>query len=52
VPGNSTQGSGLGLAIVKHIAERHRAAVTYRLREPHGLCVQVRFPPMTASALT
>ncbi len=41
----SDEGSGLGLAIVQRIAQRHRAAVTYRLAEPHGLRVEVLFPP-------
>jgi len=41
---NSEEGSGLGLAIIQRIAERHHAEVTYRLVEPHGLCVEVRFP--------
>jgi two-component system sensor histidine kinase TctE len=39
------EGSGLGLAIVQRIAERHRASVVYRLAEPHGLRVEVLFPP-------
>lgn len=41
---HNEEGSGLGLAIVQRIAERHHAEVTYRLVEPHGLCVEVRFP--------
>lgn len=41
----SDEGSGLGLAIVQRIAERHRASVVYRLAEPHGLRVEVLFPP-------
>jgi two-component system sensor histidine kinase TctE len=41
----SEEGSGLGLAIVQRIAERHRAGVVYRLAEPHGLRVEVLFPP-------
>ena len=44
-PGNTEEGSGLGLAIVQRIAERHQAEVVYRLGEPHGLNVEVRFPP-------
>jgi two-component system sensor histidine kinase TctE len=38
-------GSGLGLAIVQRIVERHRATVSCTLVEPHGLRVEVRFPP-------
>jgi two-component system sensor histidine kinase TctE len=45
---NGEEGSGLGLAIVQRIAERHDAEVVYRSGEECGLCVEVRFPPMTA----
>ncbi|MEO8779592.1 MAG: sensor histidine kinase [Rhodanobacter sp.] len=41
----SDEGSGLGLAIVQRIAERHRASVSYQLAEPHGLRIEVLFPP-------
>ncbi|MEO7050919.1 MAG: sensor histidine kinase N-terminal domain-containing protein [Rhodanobacter sp.] len=41
----SDEGSGLGLAIVQRIAERHGASVTYGLVDPHGLRVEVLFPP-------
>jgi two-component system sensor histidine kinase TctE len=44
---NGEEGSGLGLAIVQRIAERHDAEVVYRSGEECGLCVEVRFPPMT-----
>jgi len=46
--GSNEEGSGLGLAIVQRTAERHRARVIYRLAEPHGLCVEVHFPPPSA----
>ena len=40
-----TAGSGLGLAIVKNIADRHRARIVLRNREPGpGLSVCVSFP--------
>lgn len=48
-PGNAEEGSGLGLAIVQRIAERHQAKVVYRLGEPHGLNIEVRFPPVSAT---
>ncbi|OOG65014.1 histidine kinase [Rhodanobacter sp. B04] len=44
---NGEEGTGLGLAIVQRIAERHNAEVIYRSGEVRGLCVEVRFPPMT-----
>lgn len=47
--GSNEEGSGLGLAIVQSIAEHHHAEVMYRLVEAHGLCVEVRFPPVTAT---
>lgn len=47
VAANNDDGSGLGLAIVQRIAERHRATVSYRLVEPHGLRVEVLFPPLS-----
>jgi len=46
--GNNEEGSGLGLAIVKRIARRHHASLTCERVEPHGLRVEVCFPP-TAS---
>jgi len=46
--GSNEEGSGLGLAIVQRTAERHHARVIYRLAEPHGLCVEVHFPPPSA----
>jgi signal transduction histidine kinase len=45
-PGASAEGSGLGLAIVKAIAQRHGAQVELGDAEPHGLRVQVSFPPL------
>lgn len=45
VDGSHEDGSGLGLAIVQRIVERHHATVNYSLAEPHGLRVEVRFPP-------
>jgi two-component system sensor histidine kinase TctE len=45
-PGSNEEGSGLGLAIVQSIAEHHHAEVTYQLAADHGLCVEVRFPPI------
>ena len=48
--GSNEEGSGLGLAIVQRIAEHHHAEVLYRLAEEHGLCVEVRFPPVTATS--
>lgn len=37
-------GCGLGLAIVKEIVERHGGTVSLASREPHGLCISLRFP--------
>jgi two-component system OmpR family sensor kinase len=48
VAGTTEEGSGLGLSIVKRVAEAHGAEIA--LGEPdhgHGLCVTVRFPPIT-----
>ncbi|HWU78302.1 MAG TPA: ATP-binding protein [Rhodanobacter sp.] len=45
VDGSHEDGSGLGLAIVQRIVERHHATVNCTLVEPHGLRVEVRFPP-------
>ena len=49
-PGNGEDGSGLGLAIVQRIAEGHHAEVVFRLGEPRGLVVEVRFPAAPAGA--
>ncbi|EIL94730.1 MULTISPECIES: sensor histidine kinase [Rhodanobacter] len=46
--GNNEEGSGLGLAIVQRIAERHQARLTCSLIAPHGLRVEVCFPPLDA----
>ncbi|MEO7066615.1 MAG: ATP-binding protein [Rhodanobacter sp.] len=46
-PGSNEEGSGLGLAIVQSIAEHHHAVVIYRSGEESGLCVEVRFPPLS-----
>ncbi len=46
VVGNGYEGTGLGLAIVREIAERHGADLTFANHsEPHGLRVEIRFPP-------
>ncbi|HXE66069.1 MAG TPA: ATP-binding protein, partial [Rhodanobacteraceae bacterium] len=43
------EGTGLGLAIVREIAERHGAELAISNQEdPHGLRVEVRFPPGAA----
>lgn len=42
--GSDEDGSGLGLAIVQRIADRHHAAVVYRLADPSGLRVEIHFP--------
>jgi len=45
--GNNHEGTGLGLAIVREIAERHGADLVFSNHaEPHGLRVEVRFPPV------
>jgi len=44
-PDAAPGGTGLGLAIVKAIAQRHGAEVTLADAPPHGLRVQVSFPP-------
>ncbi|HXE65602.1 MAG TPA: ATP-binding protein, partial [Rhodanobacteraceae bacterium] len=47
--GNGHEGTGLGLAIVREIAERHGAELAISNQEdPHGLRVEVRFPPGAA----
>ena len=46
-PGSNEEGSGLGLSIVQSIAERHHAEVIYQSGEESGLCVEVRFPPVS-----
>jgi two-component system sensor histidine kinase TctE len=44
--GNNHEGTGLGLAIVREIAERHGADLVFSNHaDPHGLRVEVRFPP-------
>jgi two-component system sensor histidine kinase TctE len=44
--GNGHEGTGLGLAIVREIAERHGADLAFvNHADPHGLRVEVRFPP-------
>lgn len=44
--GNGHEGTGLGLAIVREIVERHGAELTFvNHAEPHGLRVEIRFPP-------
>lgn len=40
-----TEGSGLGLAIVDSIAKRHDAELHARARLPHGLRIELHFPP-------
>lgn len=42
--GPASTGTGLGLAIVEQIAQHHDARVYYSHAEPHGLCVEIRFP--------
>ncbi|HKV65029.1 MAG TPA: ATP-binding protein, partial [Rhodanobacteraceae bacterium] len=45
--GNGHEGTGLGLAIVREIAERHGAELSISSHnDPHGLRVEVRFPPV------
>ncbi|MCX7515243.1 sensor histidine kinase N-terminal domain-containing protein [Frateuria sp. STR12] len=44
-PDATDMGTGLGLAIVERIAEWHGARVSYHNRTPHGLQVDVQFPP-------
>jgi two-component system sensor histidine kinase TctE len=47
--GNGHEGSGLGLAIVREIAERHGAELSIvNHGDPHGLRVEIRFPPIAA----
>ncbi len=47
VVGSGHEGSGLGLAIVREIAERHGAELAFANRaDPHGLRVEIRFPPL------
>ncbi|HEX5959674.1 MAG TPA: sensor histidine kinase N-terminal domain-containing protein [Rhodanobacteraceae bacterium] len=49
--GNGHEGSGLGLAIVREIAERHGAELSIANHsDPHGLRVEIRFPPQPAVA--
>ncbi|HET7930663.1 MAG TPA: ATP-binding protein [Rhodanobacteraceae bacterium] len=46
VVGNGYEGTGLGLAIVREIAERHGGELSFSNHSnPHGLRVEVRFPP-------
>jgi two-component system sensor histidine kinase TctE len=48
--GNGHDGTGLGLAIVREIAERHGADVVFiNHTDPHGLRVEIRFPPPAAA---
>ncbi|MGH8182903.1 MAG: sensor histidine kinase N-terminal domain-containing protein [Rhodanobacteraceae bacterium] len=48
--GNGHEGTGLGLAIVREIAERHGAELLIANHtDPHGLRVEIRFPPSSAS---
>ena len=42
--GRNTGGSGLGLAITKRCIEACKGTVTARLREPHGLVVEMVIP--------
>ena len=45
--GNGHEGTGLGLAIVREIAERHSADLAFvNHSDPHGLRVEIRFPPV------
>lgn len=47
--GSGHEGTGLGLAIVREIAERHGAELTFSNHtDPHGLRVEIHFPPATA----
>ena len=47
--GSSHEGTGLGLAIVREIAERHGADIVFANHtDPHGLRVEVHFPPAAA----
>ncbi|HWG67552.1 MAG TPA: sensor histidine kinase N-terminal domain-containing protein [Rhodanobacteraceae bacterium] len=47
--GNGHEGTGLGLAIVREIAERHGAELAISNHgDPHGLRVEIRFPPVAA----
>lgn len=49
VVGNGYEGTGLGLAIVREIAERHGGELSFcNHSNPHGLRVDVRFPPIVA----
>jgi two-component system sensor histidine kinase TctE len=49
--GNGHEGTGLGLAIVREIAERHGADLAFvNHTDPHGLRVEIRFPPQPAVA--
>ena len=49
--GNGHEGTGLGLAIVREIAERHGAELSIsNHNDPHGLRVEIRFPPQPAIA--
>ncbi len=48
--GNGHEGTGLGLAIVREIAERHGAELSIANHaDPHGLRVEIRFPPLATS---
>lgn len=48
---NGHEGTGLGLAIVREIAERHGAELAFvNHTDPHGLRVEIRFPPMSHPA--
>ena len=50
VVGNGHEGTGLGLAIVREISERHGADLTFvNHTDPHGLRVEIRFPPTSHS---
>jgi two-component system OmpR family sensor kinase len=42
----ATTGSGLGLAIAKSIVASHQAEIRLNNRSPHGLAVEVLFPPI------
>jgi two-component system sensor histidine kinase TctE len=47
--GSGHEGTGLGLAIVREIAERHGAELAFSNHtDPHGLRVEIHFPPVTA----
>lgn len=48
--GNDAWGCGLGLSIVRNIADHHRAEIELaESGEGRGLCVTVRFAPVTAT---